>query len=127
MNPADEVSQAERRRVMAEERRMKTYCGQAQASLDDDRGGRYAMGSGSKPSVTGSSPIAYPKQPANSPWSRDACPQEPPLGYSVETMDPVGEQHEVEASRSGVKGGESNTGAGTASDGRLAPKFVRRF
>jgi hypothetical protein len=116
MNNADDVSQAERRRIMAEERRGRTYQGVAQAALDDERGGRYAAGSGSKSSVVGSSPVSYPQQPAGSPWAKDECPPEPPLGYSVDELEPVGEPHEVEASR---------TGHGTGSEPR--PKFRRRF
>ena len=92
MNPADDIPQSERRRILIEERRMRTYHGQAQSSIDEDRGGRFAY-SGSSTSVVGSSPISYPAQSAHSPWHHDACPPEPPLGFSVEEMD-VGEAHE---------------------------------
>jgi hypothetical protein len=111
------------RRIELEARRRNTYQGHA---LDDelDLGGRFKKVNTT--TVVGAGPISYPQQ-ASGPWSKDECPQENQLGYSVDAIEPVGEVHEIEASRSGVKGGESNTGAGTASDGRLAPKFKRRF
>ena len=121
MNAADEISQAERRRIMADERRGRTYHGVAASSVDDERGGRYGA-SGSKQTVVGSSPIAYPKLPANSPWANDPCPLEPVLGFSVEELEPVGEPFEIEASRS--SGGANTAG----SDGRpVTSKFRRRF
>src|SRR5262245_14630093 len=92
-NPADDIPQSERRRILAEERRLRTYHGHGQSAVDEDRGGRFAF-SGSPTTVTGSSPISYPAQPENSPWRRDACPLEPPLGFSVDEMEPVGELHE---------------------------------
>jgi hypothetical protein len=98
MNNEDD-DQAERRRIMIEERRMRTYHGVAASSVDDERGGRYAAGSGSKARVIGTGPVAYPQQPAGSPWAKDECPPELPLGYKVDELEPVGEKHEVEASR----------------------------
>jgi len=95
MNGADEISQAERRRIMAEDRRGRTYFGQAQHA-DDDLGGRYAKVHST--TITGSSPISYPAQPSTSPWHHDPCPPEPPLGFSVDEMEPVGEPHERTAS-----------------------------
>jgi hypothetical protein len=95
MNAADDISQGERRRIMAEDRRAKTYFGQAQHA-DDDLGGRYAKVHST--TVVGSSAISYPAQPSTSPWHHDACPPEPPLGFSVEEMEPVGEPHERTAS-----------------------------
>ena len=89
-NPTE---QSERRRILIEERRMRTYHGQAQSSIDEDRGGRFAY-SGSSTSVVGSSPISYPAQPAHSPWHHDACPPEAPLGFSVQETEPVGEPYE---------------------------------
>jgi hypothetical protein len=101
-NSADDIPQSERRRIVAEERRIRTYHGQAQASIDEDRGGRFAY-SGSSTSVVGSSPVSYPAQPAHSPWHRDACPPEPPLGFSVDEMEPVGEIHERNEKRAASK------------------------
>jgi len=82
---ADDVPQAKRRRIMIEERRLRTYHGHAQSTIDDERGGRYAT-QGSKQTVIGSSPIAYPAQPENSPWHRDPVPDEPPLGYDINAL-----------------------------------------
>jgi len=94
-NSADEISQREKRRILIEERQMRTYMGQA-LDADLDLGGRFAKVHTT--TVTGSSPISYPAQPAHSPWHHDPCPPEPPLGYSVEEMEPVGEPHERIAS-----------------------------
>ena len=87
-NSADDIPQSERGRLMAEQRRLRTYRGHAQANLDEDRGGRFAF-SGSPKTVTGSSPISYPAQPTHSPWHSNPYPEEPPLGFSVDAMEPV--------------------------------------
>jgi hypothetical protein len=111
------------RRIELEERRRKTYLGHA---LDDelDLGGRFKKVSTS--SVVGVGPISYPAQ-SSGPWSKDECPQENQLGYSVDAIEPVGEVHEIEASRSVVKGDRSDTEHGTASAGRpVTAKFRRR-
>jgi len=91
MQQDDEISQAERRRIMADDGRAKTYFGQAQHA-DDDLGGRYAKVHST--TVVGSSPISYPAQPPQSPWHHDPVPPEMPLGYSVDAIEPVGEFHE---------------------------------
>jgi hypothetical protein len=43
MNPADEISQRERRRILAEDRRSRTYHAAAQSFIDEDRGGRFSV------------------------------------------------------------------------------------
>jgi hypothetical protein len=93
-NPADEISQAEKRRILNEDRKARTYLAQAQSSIDDDRGGRFAA-VGKSTAVVGASPISYPQQPPTSPWARDVMPPEPPLGFSVNEIEPVGEKHEI--------------------------------
>jgi hypothetical protein len=90
-NPADEISQREKRRILRE---ASSYMAHAAANIDEDRGGRYAA-TGSSPRVIGASPISYPQQPSNSPWHHDPVPMEEPLGFSVEDHDPVGERHEL--------------------------------
>jgi len=90
-NPADEISQTEKRRIMIEERRAKTYHGHAM-DADLEMGGRYARVHST--TVVGSEPVRYPAQPPTSPWHHDPCPPEPPLGYSVDDVEPVGEVHE---------------------------------
>src|SRR5262249_39812388 len=95
---ADEISQKVKREVLANDRKvMATYHSVAQSALDDERGGRYS-GAGSKQTVVGTSPIAYPQQPATSPWYHDACPPEPPLGIDINAQEPVGEVFERQGS-----------------------------
>jgi hypothetical protein len=91
-NNADEISQAERRRIMIEERRLRTCHGHAQHTDEDIYGGRFAKVNTT--TVVGAGSISYPTQPANSPWHRDPVPAEPPLGYSVDAQEPVGEVFE---------------------------------
>jgi hypothetical protein len=68
IDPSDEINQAERRRIMIEERRLKTYHGYAMSAVDEERGGRYAT-EDNKQTVTGSTPTpSYPAQPSGSPW-----------------------------------------------------------
>jgi hypothetical protein len=96
----DLISQAERRRIIANDRRVRaaaTFHSMAQSSLDDERGGRYAT-EGSKATVVGASPVGYPAQPANSPWASNPYPDEPlidgrgegtTLGYEIDRPDVV--------------------------------------
>ena len=93
MNNGDEISQAEKRRILAEERRMRTYHGHAM-DADLEMGGRYSRVNTTK--VVGSGPISYPQQPAGSPWAKDECPPEPliagrgegnVLGYEIDRPD----------------------------------------
>jgi len=78
---------------MSNDKPKSTFHSIALAGIDDERGGRYAA-EGSKRTVIGSSPVAYPAQPATSPWHHDPCSPEPPLGYSVEAQEPVDEMFE---------------------------------
>jgi hypothetical protein len=83
MNNPAEISQAERRRIIAEERRASTYHQHAIASADDAAGGRFATEG--KPTVMGSLPISYPQQPASSPSNQAALvPDEPTIDGSGE-------------------------------------------
>ena len=110
-----------------------TYHGVAASSVDDERGGRYAT-EGSRQTVIGSSPIAYPQQPSTSFWHHDPIGTEPPTGYSVDAIDPVGEPHEIKASErasppspasaEGDSGGHSDVSATSSS---RATKFRRRI
>jgi hypothetical protein len=72
-----------------------TYAGFAQAFADEDRGGRFKAVN--QTIHTAATPV-YPVQPPNSPFRRDPAGQEPPLGFSVDQMDPVGTAAEIEAS-----------------------------
>jgi hypothetical protein len=79
-----------------ENERLNTYRAHAEASIDEDRGGRFALVR--KPAtIVGAGPIAYPRLPEDSPWSSNPLPPEPPLGYSVDDLEPVGEVFEQEA------------------------------
>jgi hypothetical protein len=126
-NAADNVSQAEGRRIMAEERRGRTYMGQAQ-HMEPELGGRFAKVNTT--TVTGATPgSVYPTQPANSPWNNDPCPPEPSLGYSVEDQEPIGEMFER---GSPAAPGASDTSASACEQvhvvgaGGVARKFPRR-
>jgi hypothetical protein len=101
MNPADEISQALRRQVLANdrkiaaERKLSTYLDHSQASANDDRGGRFAVRSPT--TVVGAAPIAYPTQPPTAPSNQMAMmPPEPSidgtgegltLGYGIDRPD----------------------------------------
>src|SRR5215831_20291940 len=125
----DENSQAERRRIMLEERRLRTYHGQAQASMNDERGGRYAH-SGNSTTVTGASPVSYPAQPAGSPCHHDPLPTEPPLGYSVDEQEPVGEVFERGSTSTPVSEGPAMSAHADDAGVRRAassPGFRRRI
>jgi hypothetical protein len=81
MSTADEISQALKRRVIENDRKVRegsTYFAHAQASIDDELRGRFAQ-SGQSASVTGSSPISYPQQPSTSPSNQMAMMPEEPL------------------------------------------------
>ena len=91
--PADEISQAERRRILAEDRRARTYFSEAQANADLELGGRYAKVTTT--TVVGAGPIQYPRLPLTAPANQAAMVgDEPPLGFSVNDIEPVGEIHE---------------------------------
>ena len=122
------ISQKEKREVLANDRKVReaaTYHSVAMAGIDDERGGRYAT-EGSKQTVIGSSPIAYPQQPSTSPWHRDPVPDEPPLGYDINAQGPVGEPHEVRASEgSPPSTGQDGDVGGGPGDG-TSPEPVTR-
>jgi hypothetical protein len=123
MNTADEISQAERRRIMADERRMKTYHGHA-LDGEPELGGRFKKVNTT--TVVGTDPtVAVPTQ---LPWHSDVCPPEPPLGIDINAQEPTGEKFE-QASVTGTvtEGSGPNTDHDKGSRGRSATKsFVRR-
>jgi hypothetical protein len=90
-------SLAERRKVIEEDRKASTYFAHAQADADLQLGGRFKAVHTT--TFTGADPaVAVPRQPGTSPSNQFALmPEEPPLGFSVEAQDPVGEKFEVEA------------------------------
>jgi len=120
---ADEISQAEKRRILIEERRLRTYQGRAMADLED-AGGRYSAVT--KQSVTGSTPSsAYPRMPSG-PWAENEMPPEPPLGYEIDAMEPVGELHEREGSPSTVAASAARGEGGRPNRSAPATQQFRR-
>jgi hypothetical protein len=117
-NPAGDIPKSVKRRVMANDRRvMGTYHSVAASTVDDERGGRFAVEG--KQTVIGSSAVAYPQQPSTSPWHSEPIGTEPPLGFDVNAIEPVGEPHEIRAS--------ATPSSSTAFDGDVRPKFRRRI
>jgi hypothetical protein len=89
----NEASQAERGKVLENDRKVRsTYHEHAQTDPALELGGRFKKLIPT--SVTGSGPSPIPQQPSHSPWHHDPTGDEPPLGYSVEDHDAVGERHE---------------------------------
>jgi hypothetical protein len=125
MNNADDIPQSERRRIMVEERRGKTYMGHA-LDAELEMGGRFARVNTT--TVVGSAPIQYPAQPATSPWHSEPIGPEPPLGYSVDDQEPVGEM--FERAPSVISRQDGGVGDGSNSDATSevrAVMFKRRF
>lgn len=74
-----------------------TFASFAAAFADEDRRGRFKPETATH--VIGSTPIPkYPELPASSPSHHDVVPDEPPLGYSVDEMQPLGTAAEIQAS-----------------------------
>jgi hypothetical protein len=80
--PEDEVTQAERRRILREG---TTFHQHAQAFADEVNQGRFAATG--VPRVVGSTPVPnYPQ--ASTPFQSDPVPPEPPLGFSIDQLEP---------------------------------------
>jgi hypothetical protein len=74
-----------------------TFSTFAEAFADEDRGGRFKPETATH--VIGTTPVPkYPELPASSPSHHDVVPDERPLGFSVEQMEPVGTAVEVQKS-----------------------------
>ena len=130
---ADFISQRERREVLENDRQVHadrkatTYRQHAEASVDDDFGGRYARLTPTQ--VTGVGPVVrYPRLPADNPSNQLALtPKEEPLGYSIEDQEPVGEPHELRASTPASQVGAGVGGGSTDGTSARPAKFLRRF
>ena len=95
----NDVSQAERRRIISEERAQRGVTFHQFGLLDQGPGGRFAKQE-QKRSVTGEAAVpVYPALPESSPW-RQWPPERggDPLGVDVNEMVPVGSPAEIEAS-----------------------------
>lgn len=92
---SDKSTQAERRDLAGSTGSM-TYHSRAAVEQTLESGGRFA----DKVSlVVGETPaVQYSKLPSSSPWAGDLVGLEPPLGFSVNAMEPTGEAHEIQAS-----------------------------
>jgi hypothetical protein len=114
----EDITQQEKREVLRNDQRVReasTYHSVAQASIDDERGGRFAQ-SGSSTTVTGSGPISYPQQPPGSPWANDPLPSEPlidgtgegnVLGYAIDGSPSTPAASDVEGESGGLKPGSA--------------------
>jgi hypothetical protein len=91
---------AERQIEMQNERLRKlaegsTYFQHSIAMAMDEAGGRYAKQNPT--TVVGADPIAYPRQPENSPWSQQWAEGPDVYGVPIDQMEPVGTDAEIEA------------------------------
>jgi hypothetical protein len=76
--------QIERRRVLANDHRVKEQSGTFLSHTHMDEGGRFAQVTNAQ--VVGADPI--PNYPAAAPHQRDPVPIEPPLGYRIDELEP---------------------------------------
>jgi hypothetical protein len=75
-----------------------TYFSHA-GDVELELGGRFAKLTPT--TVVGTEPITkYPKLESGF-WAKDECPPEPPLGFDVNTQEPVGEAHELSPAKEG--------------------------
>ena len=83
------------RAALAKSTTSTTFFQQASAQIALESTGRFAAQErAAKPTVAGTE--SFVRYPGGASWTCDAHPTEPPLGYSVEEMQPVGEAHEIE-------------------------------
>jgi hypothetical protein len=92
----DQIDQAERQAVLENDRKVReqqqqerggTYHAYAQSTANDEFGGRFAAIG--VPRVVGSTPNPSAQYPAAAAHQRDPVPTEPPLGYSVDQVEPI--------------------------------------
>jgi hypothetical protein len=91
MTTDDPESQAERRRVLHNDARVRDQSRNGDTSsylnhYSPEMGGRFS--SEGAATVVGTTPNPYPPLPENSPWRRDPVPDEPPLGYRIHDLNP---------------------------------------
>jgi hypothetical protein len=91
----NDTDQHTRREVL----RNDTYFSRQQNTVDD-AGGRFAK---LIPSTLTGQSQPVPRLPESSPWHHDPVPATEPLGFSVNAMEPVGTQAEIEASIPALK------------------------
>jgi hypothetical protein len=94
-----------------------TYHQIAETEFTGDRGRWTAR---ERSTVIGSEPVTYPKLPDASPWANNPVGQEPPLGFSIDALEPTGTHVEVEQSLQAL--GEAGCpSSGEPDDGVDAP------
>jgi hypothetical protein len=94
-NPA---SAEEKAAILQNEKRLNTRAAM-QAVLDPSLSGRFAKEAKADFTVGRDEVVNYPRLPAGGPWG--SGPQvglEPPLGFSVNDLEPTGELHELQRS-----------------------------
>jgi hypothetical protein len=81
--------QAERREVLRNDQRVREQGSTYYGHTHSDLGGRFALAQG-REQIIGESPTPiYPALPASSPWAGpDLVGKEPPVGYSVNALEP---------------------------------------
>lgn len=93
-----------------------TYHQQATAQLaleDSGRFGALARERAAQPAVAGTEPFV--RYPGGASWTSDPNMLEPPLGFSVDAMDPMGEAHEI-AKATPVSPDDAALGEGAPAD-----------
>lgn len=101
-----------------------TFFSQAIAHLGLESQGRHAAAA--KASVTGSARVPqYPKMPSGSPWAEDLSGVEPPLGWSLEAQEPVGEPFEIAASLASPSDDATAPAAGSLSPQAAGAPLLR--
>ena len=129
MYEEDEVSQAERKRAMENDRKViATYHSFAAGEISEDRGGRFATLE--KPTITGATlGSAFPQLPADNPFAKNELPDEPLIDGRGEGVTTGYEIDRLDASTVAASTEEAASDAPKSSHvitGRVARKFKRR-
>jgi hypothetical protein len=129
MNPADEISQRERRQVLENDRKVHdSYHNRALNDIEASQGGRFAAQS--RTEVIGAA-SQYPRLPDSSPWAQPDGVGPEPFIDGRDIPEPVGEVHEIEASlnASSSPAPDDGVGAGSGSppSNGPAPTIRRRL
>jgi hypothetical protein len=105
----------EKAEVLRNDRRANTMHGRTSAELDLENTGRHARAN----TVIGvDGPVQYPMAAPN--WSADPTGVEPPLGFDVNAVEPVGESHEIQTSLAAVDAPSDGVPSPTADVERAA-------
>jgi hypothetical protein len=109
----NDTSQAERKAILKndqrvrEEQRASTFHAQAIADVGAELG-RFGHLAKSTTVVGSRAGPVYPTQPSTSPWSHDPVPNESPLGYAIDEMEPLGGSAEMAPARPAVEDVEAD-------------------